>query len=113
MFTMTVHTQVAPLWIYRIDQRYFLTSQPPFNLLFALNRRSNIVSRFIVNEPRDVIFGGEARNKFLLMFINSSLEIISDTCIKSAGLICHDVNVVLLHCIKLLSVCLKRQLEQK
>jgi hypothetical protein len=70
--------KVKPLRVLRLDQFDLPRALPFFDLLFAAKRRFPIVVSFVPDKPIDTIFGGEARNRFRLVFPDTLRQIGGD-----------------------------------
>ena len=88
--------QVAPLRIHAADQVIFLLSWPAFDLLLSDNGALGIIAYLIIHELGGVVPFRESFDYLLFVFVNSSLQVIGDSCIKhGVAFIGHHVYVVL------------------
>ena len=55
------------------------------------------IGLFIVNQPIDVAFAGEAGNNFMFMFIDPALKIVGNTSVERSCAVSHHVDVVTFH----------------
>ena len=54
----------------------------------------NVVGFFEIDEPRNVVFGGKAGDKFVFVLVHSFYYVVGDSCIKSPRLVAHNIHMV-------------------
>ncbi|MGB7171729.1 MAG: hypothetical protein WBD32_22170 [Acidobacteriaceae bacterium] len=59
-----VFAQIDPRRVHFVDEREFLSADPPFDLLFAIDSAIGIVEAFVPDESVAVVIGGEAGEVF-------------------------------------------------
>src|SRR5919199_3661930 len=89
--------QVLPPRISTLDQGYFLSSEPAFELLFASNGSENMRDDFEVHQLRNVVFAGETWHQFMLVLVDASFQVIGHADIQRSRVISHNVDVELVH----------------
>lgn len=70
--------QIFPGWISRNDEGNFLDSQPALYALLAFDCVVNVFEALEVDEPVELVLGGESRADSSLVLADSSHEIVRD-----------------------------------
>lgn len=76
-----IRAQVLPFRVFGSDQLKFLASSPALDLLLTRECCLSILGCLVVDEPRDVVFAGEAWCELVLVFVDAALEVAGDACV--------------------------------
>ena|SRR5579884_4302006 len=86
--------QVCPTRIARFNQRNLLSSDPAFELLFAINGPSDVVEAFVIHKAIAGVPGRKALNFTPLVLQRAPIDAVRHTDVQSAGIAADDVDEV-------------------
>ena len=91
---LPVFGKVIPLRIYRLNQFQLLLAPPAFDFILAGDCGVRIAESFVVNQAREVVSAGEARNQVILVLPDAAHDVSGDAGVKArrAGAVAHDVD---------------------
>jgi hypothetical protein len=93
-FNVPLATAINPVGIVFLDERDFLLPAPALELLLARNCRSNILKSLEVEQPRDVVFGGECTECVLFVLPHSPPQTSGDVDIQRPRCAAQNINMV-------------------
>ena len=92
------NTQILPLWIEIAYYFYLPIPMPVLQLFLSFYSTADVRGFLKIDKFRKVISFCKTIYHFVFMFIHPSLKIIGNTYIKnSVGLVCENVNEILIH----------------
>ena len=106
--------QIAPCWIFFLNERNFPGALPSFNSFFPQQANMWLCVLFKPNKPGDIIFLSETGNDFVFVLPNPFYKIVCSPDIKgSIGLAGQDVNIEInpVHRIKVMNAMQKRKMD--